>query len=150
MRALFLSFAAFSLAACETIMPVPKPEPAAPKSVNGLSAQELGAGECGLFFWSKSTPRTFVFFQKQGESHAKYYHQGAETNITAGANIPGFTESSQIDIVYAAPGGVSINVKGRFSQIIEDGVRVPSGSISVEKPDGWQEITPVSGVYVCR
>ena len=150
MRALLLSLAAFSLAACETLTPAPKPEPAALKPVNGLSAQKLTAGECGLFFWSKSTPRSFVFFQKQGESFAKYYHQGVETSIVAGANIPVFTESSQIDIVYAAPNDVNINVKGSFSQIIEDGVRVPSGSISVKKPDGWQEIIPVSGVYVCR
>ncbi len=150
MRVWLLSLAVFSLAACETITPTPKPEPEAPKPANGLSAQELAAGECGLFFWSKSTPRTFVFFQKQGESFAKYYHQGIETSIVADANIPGFTESSQIDIVYAGQDGVSINVKGKFSQIIEDGVRVPSGSISVEKPDGWQEIIPVSGVYVCR
>lgn len=150
MRALLLSLAVFSLAACETITPAPKPEPVAQKPVNGLSAQELVAGECGLFFWSKSTPRTFVFFQKQGEVSAKYYGQGSEIILTAPAGIPSFTEASQIDIAYTSPAGDSINVKGNFSQIIEDGVRVPSGSISVEKPDGWQEIIPVSGVYVCR
>ena len=150
MRALLLSLTAFSLAACESIAPAPKPEPDTPKPVNGLSAQELGTGECGLFFWSKSTPRTFVFFQKQGETSAKYYGQGREIFLTTKTGIPLFTEASQIDIAYTSPEVDNINVKGSFSQIIEDGVRVPNGSISVIKPDGWQEITPVSGVYVCR
>ena len=137
-----------ALTACESTA-VKAPISAA-KNVHALPAQTLSSGECGLFFWTKTTPQNFVFFHKQNQTHAKYFVHGDETSLrlTRGALIPNM--SADLDIQYTAPQGKTFHLKGTYSQSIEGGVRVQNGSITAQDNEGWQEIVPVSGIFACQ
>ncbi len=150
MRAIIILFVTVLLSACETIKLPSKTDPMPLQKSDALSAQELGSGECGVFFWTKSKPRKFVFFQKQGAANALYYSGGNEQALRVETGDSSFSLALEIDIHYRAPVGDKITVKGVFEQAVEDGARIPSGLINITKQDGWQEIIPVSGVYVCR
>ena len=46
--------------------------PAPDVTVSGsLPSQDLAAGECGLFLWTQSEPRRFIYFSKAGSRTAE-------------------------------------------------------------------------------
>ncbi len=118
--------------------------------IAGLSAQILDPGTCGVFFWRDTTPRTFVFFQKQGQVQARFYDQGAEIAIETVQDTSNLDIKTELDFTYQGGGYASIAVKGSFGDMLEGGRRIFGATITLDKPDGWQEILPVNGVYVCR
>lgn len=131
-----------------------KTEPAKPAQATlptvGLQAQELASSECGIFFWSNALPRTFVFFHKQGEANAKYYLQGAEIAVQTSQNTNSIADGTGLLIDYTGAGFQAFSIKGQFTDLIEGGRRISNATIKTKKPDEWEEIHPVSGVYVCR
>ncbi|PHR93171.1 MAG: hypothetical protein COA69_04260 [Robiginitomaculum sp.] len=144
--------AAIMLTACASTTPQD-----APKTLiahTGLVAQELAQGECGIFFWTLSSPPVFTFFQKQGERTAKFYHEAAQTTLTTQANTQSLGDTPTLDIIYKTEAGNTVRIKGQFADIFTDtldgGRRITSGAIQTTTSENWQEITPVSGVYVCR
>jgi len=118
--------------------------------IAGLSAQELDAGGCGVFFWKATTPRTFVFFQKQGQARASLYDQDTEIVIETSQDTSNLDIKIRLDLRYKGGGYESITVKGNFGDELEGGRRISGATITINKLDGWQEILPVNGVYVCR
>ena len=126
-----------------------KPEQAIPPSA-GLQAQELASGECGIFMWSKSLPRTFVFFHKQGEMSAKYYLQGTEIAVQTSQNTNSVADGMELLIDYTGTDFQAFSIRGQFTDLIEGGRRITNATIKTKKPEEWQEIHPVSGVYVCK
>lgn len=142
------AYLALSVSACASTSL--KPSPISSPNKQALSAQYLEEGECGLFFWTKSSPRNFVFFHQRGQPTAKYFTHGEETNlqVTHGRFAP--SESSALTMVYNTAHDKAVNVQGQFSQTVEGGIRIPNGSITMQNNDGWEEIVPVSGIYVCQ
>ena len=116
----------------------------------GLQAQKLATGECGIFFWTNALPRTFVFFHKQGEVNAKYYLQGTEIALQTSQNTNGITDGTGFMIDYTGADFQAFSIKGQFTDLIEGGRRISNATIKTKKPDAWEEIHPVSGVYVCK
>ena len=55
-----------------------------------------------------------------------------------------------IKLAYKGLSGTDVKVKGVYSEPLEGGRRISDAAIILSKPDGWQEIMPVSGLYVCR
>ncbi len=118
--------------------------------IDGLSAQELDTGACGVFIWRDTSPRSFVFFQKQGRSQAKFFDQGTEIIIETEQDTSNLELKTKLELSYQGGGYESIDLKAAFGTMIEGGRRISGGTISTKKLDGWQEILPVNGVYVCR
>lgn len=116
----------------------------------GLTAQKLEVGECGLFFWSLSTPAIFTFFHKESDPQARFFQNATEFILTANVNTPAFNDGSELSLTYSFPTGEAVHLKGRFADMLEGGQRITNASIQTATREGWQEITPVSGVYVCR
>lgn len=117
---------------------------------SSLTAQSLAVGECGVFFWTLEQPPVFTFFQKEGADHAKYFHNGTEMLLTPNVKLQSFQNGAVLNIAYTTPQGQTLQIKGRFADILEGGQRISNASIRSQTADGWQEILPVSGVYVCR
>lgn len=150
-RELFLGISVLPLGACTSFdasKTVPKPEIILP--VNGLAAQELASGECGVFLWTQSLPRTFIFFQKQGNSRAKYYATESEITVSTSQNTNNMGDGTSLDIAYSHADYKTFHVKGEFTDVLEGGLRISNARIKSQKPDQWEEIQPVSGVFVCR
>jgi len=139
------------IAGCASIpTAVLEEKPPITRQIEGLSAQKLETGECGVFFWRDSAPRTFVFFQKQGQSQAKLFDQNVEITIKTEQNTSNLDLDERFEFSYKGDNYEAIFVKAVFGDALEGGRRMPKGTIITTKPDGWQEILPVSGVYVCR
>lgn len=136
---------------CETLNVGKTPaKPIATTVNNGLTPQELAAGECGIFLWSSGTPRTFVFFHKQGDQNAKYYTQGTEIALLTSQNTMVMNERALVEYTYSGDGFETVTLKGILSEELESGQRLSNATIKTKILDAWEEIHPVSGVYVCR
>ncbi|MBL4853972.1 MAG: hypothetical protein JKY25_06995 [Robiginitomaculum sp.] len=150
MRVLLLLPLLFIVGCASVTPPAQEEKLPVPAQIEGLSAQELETGECGVFFWRDSVPRTFVFFQKQGQSQARLFDQGAETIIETEQSTSNLELDARFEFSYNGGNYEAVFVKAVFGDALEGGRRLSGGTITTKKPDGWQEILPVSGVYVCR
>jgi len=149
--AVSLSVLIMGVTGCETLNTEKIPtQPVNAATTNGLSAQELAAGECGIFLWSSGTPHTFVFFHKQGEQNAKYYTQGSENTIKTNQNTMTMDERALVTYTYSGAGFETVTLKGTLLEELQDGRRVSNATLRTKKLGAWEEIHPVSGVYVCR
>ncbi|MCF6275405.1 MAG: hypothetical protein L3J05_06550 [Robiginitomaculum sp.] len=151
LSALVLALSVLSLNACASIdanNTAKKQQTITP--ADGLAAQELQAGECGVFFWTDNFPRTFVFFQKQGSAEAKYYAGEAEITLSTNQNTNNMDDAPGLDIAYSHDEYIAFHVKGDFADRLEGGRRITNARIKAQKPGAWEAIQPVSGVYVCR
>lgn len=125
---------------------------AAPPEVpaEGLPAQKLAPGECGLFLWGMSAPRRFVFFTEASSGEALILHDGAPQRLVvaeAGGEVFGqfFTESG-----YTAPGANwTVILTLAPGELLEGGQRVRSGRLVTRGADGWETVLPVTGVRAC-
>jgi len=116
----------------------------------GLSSQQLLEGECGAFLWAETKPRQFVYFQKQDAPTAQFYSDGETQTISTSDVTSYLGDAPAIDLNYANASGDKIRIKGSFEGEIEGGSRIKPATIQVQPIDGWQQIIPVSGVYMCR
>lgn len=150
-REIILALSALSLSACASIdanNTAKKQQTISP--ADGLAAQELQTGECGVFFWTDTLPRTFVFFQKQGSAEAKYYAGETEITLSTDQNTNNMDDAPGLDIAYSHDEYAVFQVKGDFADMLEGGRRITNARIKAQKPSAWEEIQPVTGVYVCR
>jgi hypothetical protein len=116
----------------------------------GLPAQDLAEGECGAFLWAETKPRQFVYFQKQDAAQAQFYSDGQTQTITT-QNVTSYLgDAGQLDLDYIGSSAEKIKIKGVYDEEIEGGHRISPASIQVQSTDGWQQIIPVSGVFICR
>jgi len=127
-----------------------KTAPSVEIDTNGLPAQNLSNGSCGLFFWSMTTPKHFVFFQKEGADKAKLFFDGRTQDLSARQVTTGLEDNSGINLSYIGPFTEEITVKGIYGETLEGGRRISEAAILIGKDDGWQEIVPVSGLFACR
>lgn len=139
------------LTACSSISESIKPQEPQNMSAKspGLQPQNLGENECGVFLWTDANPRSFVFFQKQDEATAQFYNENTQTVSTTGVTSF-FADAGKIELDYVNTADDKIKVNGAFDEEIEGGHRINTASITVIKADGWQQIIPTSGVFVCR
>jgi hypothetical protein len=155
-KSLFLAAALCALAACAS-----SPEQEAAKAAaaapaistvpaEGLPPQRLAPGECGLFLWSMSAPRRFVFFTKGSSGDALVLIGDKTTTIpmtSAGGDVFGqfLTKMTFEDLASKAKVSVSIDP----GKPLEGGQRVESGNIQFRDADGWETVLPVTGVRAC-
>lgn len=117
----------------------------------GLKPQELAFGECGLFLWTASEPRRFVFFSKAGSNQALVDVAGealtfAQTNsdgdvfgqFTTQMNYVNNKNDVELALVFS-PGA-----------IIDRGQRTEAARLTITDKEGWETIVPTAGVRACR
>lgn len=144
---IFICLATLALTSCANLPLPSENQPADIKT--GLTAQELATGECGVFLWTLSNPPSFTFFQKIGSEHAKLFMDTQELTLQPLPSSEPMNDYGNIDGKYTTATEQQVAVKGQYGAEMDGGRKIPTGSIQITKPDGWQEIIPVSGVYAC-
>lgn len=116
-----------------------------------LPPQTMPAGECGLFLWLRRDDAPLVLFQEADASSVKMILDGEETILerttAEGPILSLFFESQQ----FQGNGfDVSLSIKAERDNSIRQGLRVPSGALSINAHDGWSGTLPVAGVIGCQ
>ncbi len=117
---------------------------------SGLGPQELLAGECGLFLWSKTDVSKFIFFSKALSGTARFA-QGevpiSLTQVTAGGNI--FGQFNTI-MAYESEDRRQFGLTLVPGEELEGGQRIESGLLTLTDREGWQTKLPILGVRACQ
>lgn len=117
---------------------------------DGLPAQKLAPGECGLFLWGMAAPRKFVFFLKANtgdglvliddKSHALRMVSARGEVFGQFLTEMGFSGSGT---------DTRVSVTLIPGETLEGGQRVKSGNLLFTGADGWETVLPVTGVRAC-
>ena len=117
---------------------------------SAVGAQELIAGECGVFLWSKTDVSKFIFFSK-ALSGSALFAQGevpvSMAQISAGGDIFGQFNTR---MSYQTNDGRRLALTIEPGEVLEGGQRLESGLITVTDTEGWETKLPVLGVRACQ
>ena len=117
---------------------------------SGLGPQELSAGECGLFLWSKTDVTKFIFFSRALTGTASFA-QGeipiSLTQVTAGGNI--FGQFNTI-MSYESEDRRQFSLTIVPGEVLEGGQRIESGLLTLTDREGWLTKLPILGVRACQ
>lgn len=147
-------FAASLLASCNTAPAASSSAPPAPATSEttdtGLPAQRLEPGECGLFLWSMTAPRSFIFFSRAASGDAKLWHEGRALPLqiidSHGDVFGQFLTASEY---LSASDGISVSLSITPGEALEQGQRVSAGRLVTRSQDGWETVQPVTGATAC-
>jgi hypothetical protein len=150
-------FAAFLAAAACTSSPAPPAAgavrgagPVEAAAGGGLPAQRLAPGECGLFLWSVTAPRTFVFFARAASGTAElWYDEKVATLLEVDAYGDIFGQFLTASEYVSREGHLEVSLTFRPGERLEQGQRVEAGRLVIRGRDGWERVQPVSGVSAC-
>lgn len=118
---------------------------------DGLPPQKLEPGECGLFLWSQSAPRRFVFFTEATSGTAQLFHEGDVIRLQMTDSHGDIFGQFQTDSAYITIGAnpLFVDVALIPGDLLEGGQRVASGRILIRAGDGWETVLPVTGARAC-
>ncbi|MCR9269594.1 MAG: hypothetical protein ACX94B_12210 [Henriciella sp.] len=117
---------------------------------SGLGPQDLPAGECGLFLWSKTDLSKLIFFSKALSGQA-VFAQGEDpitlTQTGAGGDIFGQFNTR---MSYLSGDGREIRLDLVPGDMMNGGQRLQSSLVNLVDAEGWQTVLPVLGVRACQ
>ncbi len=160
---LALCILAFGLSACTTTGgTAPEQAPAKPFVAQPLGDDEvlshfsvvppqtLASGECGLFLWLKRDDAPLVFFQRS-DGTATMAIDGVETVLTR------TSQKGRIALEYFEEQSfehagltLAVSVTPEEKRSLQQGLKLPSGSVSAQTADGWSALLPVVGLIGCK
>ncbi len=118
--------------------------------ISGLGPQELPAGECGLFLWSKTDLTKFIFYSRALTGRATFAQDETPitlTQATAGGDIFGQFNTR---MSYLSEDGRTVSLTIVPGELMNGGQRLESGLINLVDAEGWQTVLPVLGVRACQ
>lgn len=155
-RTVSIGLTAVFLAACASAPDsAPQAVPAATQATSaipteGLPAQKLAPGECGLFLWGMAAPRKFVFFLKANTGDGLVLiddKSQALRMVSARGEVFG---QFLTEMGFSAAGeNTRVSVTLNPGETLEGGQRVKSGNLLFTGTDGWETVLPVTGVRAC-
>ena len=120
-------------------------------SLNTLPAQTMDKGECVTFLWAEQTNRPLIYTQNMNSSNATLLienksvsapRSSAEENIVAGFyKKQTFTADSKT---------IEVRINPNPVRNIYEGIKIPTGVITIEDANGSRSIIPVSGMLGCN
>ncbi len=161
-RLLLLAAVCLSLAACGADIGLGKP-PGTTRSVvstdekiksdrlSTLPAQKLDKGECAIFLWSENVGRPLVFAQNIKTDKASLLINKAAMTLNrkeaTAPVIPGFfaKQSFSNDEIY-----LDVRLRSEAGRNLYEGIKIPSGILTVRNPDRSENIISVSGLLGCN
>jgi uncharacterized protein YceK len=142
---LLLGAAAAILSGCASFNKVTEAKDAPKGERAGLSAQTLGAGDCGTFVWTADAQRRFILFSQTDKNYALWDGPGGKTRLTHLSSAGARTQNQYPQQSYE---GVRLDL--REPQPIENGTRYQGGTLTETQDREWTRVTPVVGVTVCK
>lgn len=117
---------------------------------SGLGPQDLPAGECGLFLWSKTDLSKLIFFSKALSGQAVFAQSDDPIQLTqtrAGGDIFGQFNTR---MTYLSEDGREIQLSLEPGEMMNGGQRLQSSLVNLVDAEGWQTVLPVLGVRACQ
>ncbi len=122
-----------------------------PVTLQGLAAQQLQPGRCGLFLWSKTERPVFILYATENPAQALVKIGGRDRKLvrkaTSGESLLGHYEkqtfaadkySFEVDLTY--------NRDGKML----DGAMIEHGVMRTRDKSGVETILPVGGMIGCQ
>jgi len=116
-----------------------------------LPPQELQAGECGLFLWSKGTRPVFFLVAYDAPAIVYVRDNGRPRRFNrsrfGGELVSGFFERQTF-----VDGDITLQLEIEFDEQrqIADGALIKQGVVRVTDKKGWRSIVPVTGIVGCK
>ncbi len=126
------------------------PTGASTAATASLPAQTLEPGTCGLFLWTRDEPRHFVLFFGAGDTTAKAIMNGRQQTLRVDSQDGDVFGQFLTRMVFSAPDGDDITLTMTPGEEIEGGRRVPLARMIYDNEEGWEIITPLTGLTACQ
>lgn len=121
------------------------------EKLRSLPAQELSKGECAVFLWGTESTRPLVFTQTIKTGNAKALIDNAAVSLirieASNIIIPGFYENQTFSFDL---GSVNIKLRPDGDRNLYEGIKIPSGIMSIKRNDKSENIISVSGLLGCN
>lgn len=115
----------------------------------GLPAQTLDAGDCGLFVWAATMSKPFILFSRADQSRGLWYHEIQEPiSLIKGSGASAFGQFPENR--FQRPNGQMLDLALSNAEMIEDGIRYKSGTLTFQTVEGWEKVMPVIGLAACQ
>ncbi|MEZ6000849.1 hypothetical protein [Hyphomonas sp.] len=115
-----------------------------------LPAQTLKPGKCGLFLWTRDEPRHFVLFFTAGEATAEAILDGRRQALTIDSQEGDVFGQFLTRMAFRKPDGNPVSLTLSPGEEIEGGRRVPLARLIYNNAEGWEIITPLTGLTACQ
>lgn len=115
-----------------------------------LPAQTLAPGDCGLFVWTADQERRFILFS-QSQSKTGLWHDGGESHALTLIQASGDAAQNQFpNSQYSVASNTTLLLSLENRQVITDGTRFKSGTLTAKAGGAWERVSPVVGLAACQ
>ncbi len=115
-----------------------------------MPRQQIPTGECGLFLWVKQENTPLVFFQRSGGQAFMHIDGDVAALVRTGVEDQFALQFHQQQMFSFADMTVKVSVTPEQIRSLQQGLKLPTGSISVSTKDGWSAALPVAGIIGCQ
>ncbi len=123
--------------------------------IHALAPKKLNPQECGLFLWMKRQDTPLVYFQRASRAsinaEAEMVIDGVLQKLsreeTEGLIALSFYERQKF---IAGDLTVELKMQADREQSLRQGMKVPSGTLSLKDTNGWSAVLPVAGAIACQ
>lgn len=118
--------------------------------IRPMPSQQIPAGQCGLFLWAKRQDTPLVFFQRSsGETFMHFDAQVVGLTRTSATNqiAMQFFRSQTFSVADLT---IKIDLNPEQVRSLQQGLKIPSGSMTITTDDGWSAAIPVAGAIGCQ
>lgn len=119
-------------------------------ATNSLPAQTLEPGTCGLFLWSRDEPRHFVFFHVAGTDTAQVVFEGREQTMGIESQSGDIFGQFLTRMTLRSEDSRPVSLALSPGEEIDGGRRVPLARMISQDDQGWEIITPLTGLTACQ
>lgn len=118
--------------------------------LGSLAAQQVNAGECGLFLWAKRDDTPLVLFQRSnGETFMRI--DGTQVPLVrTGIEDQIALQFHEIQQFTASDMAIRVTITPEETRTLQQGLKVPAGSIAISTESGWSASIPVAGAIGCQ
>ena len=124
--------------------------PAAATPADSLPAQTLAAGKCGLFLWTKDEPRRFILFYPAESATAEAIVNGQQTTLSMESQAGDVFAQFMTEMDFRNTDGTPVNLSLQPGELLDGGRRVPTARMISQDKEGWEIITPLTGLTACQ
>lgn len=119
--------------------------------LGSLQSQRLGAGECGMFLWSRAEDRPLIFFSNTKTGDARVMVDGRQQEILrvsgTGEAVAG-QQPNQSFLWRDLRFNVAVDFERRRE--LTRGAVIQRGTLQLQHRDGWEYVVPVGGLVACE
>ncbi|TNE66115.1 MAG: hypothetical protein EP335_03935 [Alphaproteobacteria bacterium] len=115
-----------------------------------LPPQRLDKGKCGLFLWLKRPDAPLVFFQRSDGVASVALDGKVQSPHRTEKSAPITMQYFEDQTFRQADMTIKVTVQPESLRSLQQGLKLPTGSMSVATDAGWSAVLPVAGVIGCK